>query len=117
MPRVSRLTLTLLCSDHVQLSPPVDLCVRELSPPLSIVNRVLWYAWWGSAPLHATPVELLVRAVFWLTWRVGVRVLFLFLSFILVNKLKGLSVAHNLADPKDAHKYATTTPQRSMIRH
>ena len=36
-PCVSRPTVTLTCSDHVQLSPPVDLCVRELSPPLGIL--------------------------------------------------------------------------------
>ena len=44
-PRVSRHTLILTCSDHVQLGPPVDLCVRELSPPLSNVIRRLWCAW------------------------------------------------------------------------
>ena len=43
-PRVSRPIVTLTCSDHVQLSPPVDLCVRELSPPLSILTRGLWHA-------------------------------------------------------------------------
>ena len=32
-----RLAWTLTCSDHVQLGPPVDLCVREWSPPLSMV--------------------------------------------------------------------------------
>ena len=41
-PGVSRQILILTCSDHVQLSPPVDPCVRELSPPLSGVNRGLW---------------------------------------------------------------------------
>ena len=44
-PRVSRLTLTLTCSDNVQLGLPVDLCVRELCPPLSIVDRRLWRVW------------------------------------------------------------------------
>ena len=43
-PRVSRPIVTLTCSDHVQLSPPVDLCVRELSPPLSMLSRGLWHA-------------------------------------------------------------------------
>ena len=43
--RVSRPTLILICSDQVQFGPPVDLCVRELSPPLSIVTRRLWRAW------------------------------------------------------------------------
>ena len=43
-PLVSRPTVILTCSDHVQLSPPVDLCVRELSPPLSILSRGLWHA-------------------------------------------------------------------------
>ena len=46
--------------------------------------------------MHATPVKLLVRAVFWFTWRVGVRVLFLSLPPPLVYKLKSLIVAHNL---------------------
>ena len=45
VPRVSRLILILTCSDHVQFGPPVDLCVRELSPPFSNVNRRLWRAW------------------------------------------------------------------------
>ena len=47
--------------------------------------RGLWYAWWELAPLHATPVKLLVRAVFQFDWRVGVRagVPFLFLSLSL----------------------------------
>ena len=44
-PRVGRRTLTWTCSDHVQLGPPVDLCVRELSLPLSSVNRGLRCAW------------------------------------------------------------------------
>ena len=29
--------MILTCSDHVQLGPPVDLCVGEWSPPLSMV--------------------------------------------------------------------------------
>ena len=44
-PRVCRHALILICSDHVQLGPPVDLCVRELSLPLSNVIRRLWAAW------------------------------------------------------------------------
>ena len=43
-PRASRRALTWTCSDHVQLGPAVDLRVRELSPPLSIVNRGWWHA-------------------------------------------------------------------------
>ena len=42
--RVSRQILTLTGPDHVQFSPPVDLCVRELSPPLSILSWGLWHA-------------------------------------------------------------------------
>ena len=44
-PPVSRPLVILFCSDHVQLSLPVNLCVRELRPPLSILNRGLWHAW------------------------------------------------------------------------
>ena len=43
--RVSRQILILTGSDHVQFGPPVDLCVREWSPPLSGVSRGLWCAW------------------------------------------------------------------------
>ena len=42
-PRVSRPIVTLACSDHVRLSPPVNLCVPELGPPLSILSRGLWH--------------------------------------------------------------------------
>ena len=56
-PRVSRPIVTLACSDHVQLSPPVDLCVRELSPPLSILIRGLWHAGENLLPCMSRPLS------------------------------------------------------------
>ena len=102
-PRVSRQSVTLTCSDHVQFIPPVDLCVLELSPPLSILSRGLWQAWCEFAPLLATPVELLVRAVFWFDWRVGVRVgvgvlVSLSLSLFLVDRLLSFIGARSLSE-------------------
>ena len=49
---------------YVLLVPPVESLVRGLRPPLSSVSRGLWCAWWEFAPLHATLLKHLVRAVF-----------------------------------------------------
>ena len=47
--------------------------------------------------MHVTPVKLLVRAVHWFTWRVGVRVGVSFLLLFLLYNLKTLICARHFS--------------------